>query len=100
MIKHIVMWRLLDSAEGKPKAENAVIIKNDLEGLKEKLDFLKAVEVGINFNDSEMAYDIALYTEFDSREDLDRYQNHEEHLKVAGYVRKVVSSRVVADYEV
>ena len=100
MIKHIVMWKLKETAEGKTKEENAVIIKNGLEGLKEKLDFLQAVEVGINFNTSEMAYDVVLYTEFDSKEDLNRYQNHEEHLKVASYVRKVNASRVVVDYEV
>ncbi|MBU5449315.1 Dabb family protein [Acetivibrio sp. MSJd-27] len=100
MIKHIVMWKLKENAEGKTKEENAEIIKNGLEGLKEKLDFLRAVEVGINFNASEMAYDVVLYTEFDSKEDLNRYQNHEEHLKVAGYVRKVNAARVVVDYEV
>ncbi len=100
MIKHIVMWKLKETAEGKTKEENAKIIKEGLEGLKEKIDFLQAVEVGINFNGSEMAYDVALYTEFDSKEDLDRYQNHEEHLKVAAYVRKVNAARVVVDYEV
>ena len=39
MIKHIVMWKLKENAEGKTKEENAEIIKNGLEGLKEKLDF-------------------------------------------------------------
>lgn len=37
MIKHIVMWKLKDEAEGNSKAENAQIIKNSLEDLKEKL---------------------------------------------------------------
>lgn len=100
MVKHIVMWKLKDTAEGKTKKENAEIIKQGLEGLKDKIDFLKAVEVGLNFNSSEMAYDVVLYTEFASAEDLERYQNHEEHLKVAGYVRKVNAARVVVDYEI
>ncbi|MDI6031580.1 Dabb family protein [Flavobacterium sp. LB2P84] len=34
MIHHIVMWKLKDFAEGKSKAENAIILKERLEGLK------------------------------------------------------------------
>ena len=36
MIKHIVMWKLKENAEGKTKEENAEIIKNGLEGLDRK----------------------------------------------------------------
>ena len=100
MVKHIVMWKLKETAEGKTREENAAIIKAGLEGLKDKIDFLREVEVGVNFNNSEMAYDVVLYTIFDSKEDLDRYQNHEEHLKVATYVRKVNEARVVVDYKI
>ena len=37
MIKHIVMWKLKDEAEGNSKDENAKIIKNSLEDLKGKI---------------------------------------------------------------
>jgi hypothetical protein len=37
--------------------------------------------------------------EFKDIKGLDEYQNHPEHLKVAGFIRKVNESRVVADYE-
>ena len=93
------MWKLKESAEGKSKAENAMIIKNSLEDLQNKITGLKHIEVGININNSEQAYDVVLYSEFDSSEDLDLYQNHPEHLKVAEYVKKVRTDRAVSDYE-
>lgn len=33
MLKHIVMWKLKEFAEGKTKAENALIMKESLERL-------------------------------------------------------------------
>lgn len=93
------MWKLKESAEGKSKAENAIIIKTGLENLQGKISGLKHIEVGINFNESEQAFDVVLYSEFESAEDLRVYQNHPEHLKVAEYIRKIIDDRNVVDYE-
>lgn len=100
MIKHIVMWKLQKEIEGKSKAENAKIIKDSLEALKEKVDEIIDIEVGINSNPSEQAYDVVLYSTFKTMDDLNAYQKHPEHLKVATFVRKVVCSRAVVDYEI
>ncbi len=62
MIKHIVMWKLKDEAEGNSKAENAKIIKNSLEDLKGKINEIVHLEVGIDVNKSEQAYDVVLYS--------------------------------------
>jgi hypothetical protein len=100
MVKHIVMWRFKDSAEDGNKKTNIKIAKDGLMSLKGKVESLVSIEVGVNINNSDAAYDLALYTEFKDLKGLDEYQNHPEHLKVAGFIRKVVGSRVVADYEV
>lgn len=99
MIKHIVMWKLKETAEGKTKEENAVYIKNILEALKDEIEEIIRIEVGINYLEEEGAYDLVLYSEFTSKEDVEIYQNHPEHLKVAEYVGKVRETRVVVDYE-
>lgn len=99
MIKHIVMWKLKEFAEGKDKEENAKIIKTGLENLQQKINELKFVEVGININNSPQAYDVVLYSQFENVEDLKIYQNHPEHIKVGEFVKKVVNERVVVDYE-
>lgn len=99
MIKHIVMWKLIDSYEGRSKSEIAETIRDDIEALKDVIPQLKEVEVGINFNSSPAAFDLCLYSVFDSREDLEVYQNHPQHLEIAQFIAKVKTQRVVCDYE-
>lgn len=93
------MWKLKDFAEGSSKIENAKAIKSGLESLKGIVEELKFVEVGININPGEQAYDVVLNSEFENMEDLSIYQNHPEHVKVAEFIAKVRSERVVVDYE-
>ncbi len=100
MIKHIVMWKLKDSARGVSKQDNANELKTVLEGLKEKIDVIIKIEVGINFNKSDAAYDVALYSVFDSKEDLQTYQKHPDHVKVVDFVNEIRDERVVVDYEI
>lgn len=99
MVKHIVMWRLKDSALGATKAENAVKLKESLEALKSEIEELKAVDVGINFNPSPAAFDVVLYSEFEDREGLEAYQKHPEHVKIVDFVGEIRSDRAVVDYE-
>ena len=100
MVKHVVFFRLADMAEGKTKLENAQIIKQGLLSLLDKVPVLRSEKVGINIpNATKTDYDICLECEFDTWEDLDTYQNHPEHLKVAGYIAKVRAARAAVDYE-
>jgi len=100
MIKHIVMWKLKDRAEGATKAENALKVKASLEGLNGKIKGLRVLEVGVNINDTPAAYDIVLYSEFTTAEALKKYQNHAAHLKAGEIAGKVAFGRNVVDYEV
>lgn len=94
------MWKLKEFAEGKEKQENAKLIKIGLESLREKINQIKFIEVGININKSDQAYDVVLYSLFENIDDLNTYQNHPEHIKVSEYVGKVKDVRVAADYQV
>lgn len=96
MIKHIVMWKLKE----ENKEQNALKIKNDLEDLKDKIEEIKSIEVGINFNNSEAAYDIVLYSEFETEDDLNSYQANKYHKEVGVFVRASVSERKVVDYKI
>lgn len=101
MIKHIVFFGLAENAEGKTKEENAKIIKSELENLIHLIPEIKVIEVGINCpNAPKTNYDIALYSEFESFETLDAYQEHPAHKQVASYIGKVRTSRAAVDYEV
>ena len=98
MLKHIVLFKLKQNAEGATKEANGRKIKADLEALKGKISQIRHLEVGINAIPSDAAYDIAIYSEFANEADLNLYAKHPEHVKVAEFVGKVRESRVVVDY--
>ena len=100
MIKHIVLWKIKDGVEGKTKKESILTLKEALEGLKGKIKEIQFLEAGLNFNPADTACDLSLYTEFKSRQDLDLYQKHPEHMKVVELVKKLAGERRVSDYEV
>ena len=100
MIKHIVMWKLKNYAEGAGKKENALLVKSKLEGLKKKIKRINMLEVGFNLATSPSTYDIVLYTEFETVEDLNHFKTHPEQKKVGDFVSKVRLERKAIDYQV
>lgn len=98
MVKHIVLWRLKDFANGRSKAENAAEIKQSLESLNGKIPGLLKIEVGYDFSRSTDSSDIALYSEFENRAALEVYQNHPLHEAVKPLVMAARSERRVVDF--
>jgi quinol monooxygenase YgiN len=97
MIKHIVMWRLDETAGGK--TSNALKLKQLLEGLNGRIPGLLKLEVGIDFSQESESSDVVLYSEFESRQALDAYQIHPAHAEVVPFVKSVRAERRVVDYE-
>lgn len=100
MIKHIVVWRLKESVHGNDKRTNALLIKEKLEALRGKIPGLLKIEVGIDFSATESSADVALYSEFVSREALEAYQTHPAHKAVMPFVGEARSERRMVDYEI
>ncbi len=100
MLKHIVMWKLSEFAEGKSRGENALWMKEHLEALVGVVPEIKSLEVGINTNQSDAAYDAVLITTFENEEALNTYKVHPEHVKVSDYCKKIRINRVVVDYNI
>ncbi len=98
MFKHIVMWKIKDEVAGKSKAENISIMKDRLEGLKEIIPEILKIEVGVDVNGSDAAFDVSLYSVFEDEDALLTYQKHPEHVKVAEVVGTIVEQRCVVDY--
>lgn len=99
MIKHIVMWKFKESAEGRTKLENMELVKSRLYALVDVVPEIKKMEIGFDFSQTPMSYDMMLYTEFDSKEDLNVYAVDSEHAKVKKIVAATTEARVVLDYE-
>jgi hypothetical protein len=99
MLKHIVMWRLKESAEGRTKEQNAIHAKELLDLLPFRIKEIKKLEVGINVLNTPTSYDMVLIVEFANILDLQTYQAHQEHIKVAEYILKIRDTRAAVDYE-
>lgn len=94
MIRHIVMWNIKKDLDKKTTIKE---LKKRLEALPEKIPYLKTAFLGANFNSSETGRDVVLYTEFETKEDLENYIVHPDHKNVAEYVKSVVCDRVDVD---
>ncbi len=94
MIVHIVMFKFKD----ENKEKNIQEVVKSLNALRELVPTLKSMEVGVNFTLSERAFDLSLYSTFDTKEDLAAYAGHPEHLKVLEFIKAVTLESKVVDY--
>ena len=93
MVKHIVLYTF---KEGVNKEEAITIIRDSLYPLVGKIAGLQQLEVKLAFN----GMDYALYSEFESREALEKYAVHPLHEAAKENFKHFIATRVAADYEV
>lgn len=103
MIRHVVMWKLKEEAEGAKKAKNAEKMKLILEGLKTNIEEIKAVEVGINITEDDdeagSAYDVVLISDFETELDYTMYTRNAHHKKAIDFINSVIKERHFVDYK-
>ncbi len=93
------MWKFKPEAEGNTKQANMEKVRAELYALVPIIPEIKEMEIGLDVSHTDMSADLVLVTKFDSTEALTAYANHPEHLKVSAFVRKVIESRTVIDFE-
>ncbi|CAG9183347.1 hypothetical protein LMG23992_04965 [Cupriavidus laharis] len=97
MIKHIVMWKVKGSTP-EERSEGVRRIQAAFNGLVGVIPGLMALEVGPDVSHIEYACDVVLYTEFESREALDSYATHPDHLRIKRELADVRIARHQVDY--
>jgi hypothetical protein len=100
MIKHIVMWKLKDFAEGADRATNAVKMKNKLDACAALVPGTLKFEVALAQPGLEATYDVVLCSEFESKEALDAYGEHPTHQAIKSFIGAVRESRQCMDYQI
>ena len=98
MVNHVVLFKLKDYPS-KEKESLRNELKSLLEGLKDKIEEVVYLEVGLNYELDAKSHDIALISHFKSFEDLDKYRVHPEHLKVVGRFQETAETRAAVDFE-
>jgi heme-degrading monooxygenase HmoA len=99
MFKHIVLWKLKETAGGRSREENARLIKERFEELANMIDGLKHLEVGIDVLRTDASGDVVLVTEFESRAAYEAYNAHPAHKALVAFIGELRDERRVIDYE-
>ena len=102
MIQHIVMFKFLETACGRTKAENLAEAKARMMALKDQIPEIVEMDVFFGAPGSAPAnYDYILVTKFRDLEELDRYQKHPAHVAFGQFVKELrePDGRVCIDYE-
>ena len=100
MIKHIVMWKLKEQAEGADRATNIVKMKALLDSCADVVPGILKFEAVVAQPGLEATYDVVLYSEFESRAALDAYQEHPDHVAIKPFIGAVREGRQCMDYEI
>jgi len=95
MIVHIVTFKFKE----ENKNANIIQAKQMLEELIGAVPSLRSMDVGLNFAEEDRAMDLSIITTFESKEGLNAYAIHPEHLKVVDFIKTVVAYSKVVDYE-
>ena len=91
MLKHIVFFKT-DSSQLTEELADILL------SMKGNIDELKYIEVGIDINRSERAFDLVLITEFDDLDGLNSYSIHPYHTNITKWVRENGIISKVVDY--
>ncbi len=97
MVRHIVLFRLKESLSQAEKRDIAVRFKTAIEALPEVIGFIGKIEVGLNINENEK-FDIALYSEFKTLDEVKAYSAHPSHVAAAGILTGHVDERACVDF--
>lgn len=98
MVEHIVVMKSKPETTEEQKEE---LVKR-LQSLKDKIPGILHASAGINFVADEkrnFGFTVGLVVRFESREALNNYLPHPAHQEVVGYLRQVMESWAVIDYE-
>lgn len=94
MIVHIVFFKLKNYPEGVKE------LKENITALKDKIEVIRDLQIGEDFSREDRSYDLALYSTFDTKEDLRSYAVNEDHLKVINnFVKVYCEDTKVVDFE-
>jgi len=99
MIKHIVMWKLKEHAEGADRAANAARMKALLDDCRDIVPGIVDFEVALAQPGLEATYDVVLYSVFADKAALDAYLGHPKHVAVKPFIGAVRLERQCMDYE-
>ncbi len=100
MIKHVVLFRLMETAEGRTKDENIAIARRMAESFVKDIPGTRSADIVLPVHGAPLDNeDMALICTFDDLEGLYLYKKHPAHVAFGDFMRRVRESRTSIDYE-
>ena len=95
MVKHILFVKMKD-----PTLQECEKVKELFLSMKEHIEYIRDLQVGIDYLHSKRSYDIVLELTVDDREALQNYQSDPYHVgTIKPYIHAVRSGSATVDYE-
>lgn len=93
------MWNVRGDTP-EEKAANIDRLRRSFHSLKGAIPGLLSLEIGVDVSRIDHACDVVLHSEFESRDALDAYAQHPEHLRVKHELGDLRTARYQVDYPV
>ena len=97
MIRHIVMFRFQESAQGRSREQNVALAEQKLPPV---ISQIRSFDVRLNCNFNGVNCDLALIADYDNLDDLEAYRVHPAHVAVGAFMKETTELRASVDYEV
>lgn len=97
MVRHILVMDLKSEFTEEEKKQNAVVLKEKLEGMVDQIEELIDCKVYCNLL-PDSTTDLMMSSLFRSEEELASYQVHPEHVKVSDFLFTIVQNIKCVDY--
>lgn len=95
MVKHVLFVKMKNNSIEECEKVKALFLS-----MKEHVDVIRELTVGIDYLHSQRSYDVVLELIVDNREALEAYQKDPYHVQqVKPYIHKVRSGSATVDYE-
>lgn len=95
MVRHVVLFKFRQDVRNEAMEKASRL----LNGLKDKIEFIRSIETGKDVLGRDHSYDLALTITFDNLEDYKKYDTHPAHIEVKEFILSVRTSTVSVDYE-
>lgn len=97
MIRHTVFFKFKEN-NGLTISRICADVKQRFEELPRKITFIKHLVCGVDFLHSLKSFDLVLQVDFDSVDDLNKYQTNPSHLEIAMFMQPYKTEAAVVDF--
>ncbi len=99
MVKHVIMFKFKEEANGKTKAENLAIAAEMSRNLMGKIPSLRSSATNLNSIPGPINYDMVIELTFDDAAGMNEFHVHPLHMELVNLLGVVAESLAAVDYE-